>query len=237
MTLLRKNQIPTLISLLNKEYTNLKPSLNFRSAFELLVAVILSAQCTDERVNKVTAKLFPKKRPLTPKDILKMGKEDLRKAIFSTSYFNSKTKAIYGCAEQIEILGKVPEKHTELIKLPGVGTKTAQVIESQWFKKPAFPVDTHVHRLSNRIGLSNSGTSREKTEKQVKALVPQKYWNRLHLAFIAHGRKTCTARNPKCGACMLFKICKWNKKTLFASNVLSPLKVVSNSKTNQNKRP
>lgn len=227
-----------LLTLLNKEFPHPKPTLKFRSVFELLVAVILSAQCTDERVNRVTTLLFPKTRPLEPKDILEMGKENLKKAIFSTGYFNSKTTSIYGSAELIEKSGKgVPSNFKELTALPGVGPKTAQVIESQWFKIPAFPVDTHVHRVANRLGLANSGLVREKTEKQLKIIVPKESWNRLHLQLIAHGRKTCTARNPKCSACSLFKLCAWPQKNLFLGTTFPPAKVITKTKSNNKQRP
>lgn len=208
--------IPQLLAILNKEFPNPKPQLHHRNAFEFLLAVILSAQCTDKRVNKVTPKLFPKTRPCTPKDILNLGHTRLRQIIYPTGYFNSKTKAIMGCAEALQIQdGKVPSSFEELIRLPGVGSKTAQVIQAQWFNLPAFPVDTHVHRVMNRLGLANSGKNRDKTERQLKALIPKKHWARLHLQLVFHGRKTCTARKPKCGQCPLYKICQWPEKTHF----------------------
>lgn len=165
---LTPKQIQTLIGRLNKEFPSPVAPLTHRNAFELLLAVILSAQCTDERVNTVTPQLFPKDRPCTPKDILDLGAERVRAIIFKTGYFNSKTKAIMGCAERIEELGAVPDSFEELTALPGVGGKTAQVILAQWFKQDAFPVDTHIHRVANRIGLAKSGKNRDKTERQLK---------------------------------------------------------------------
>lgn len=205
-----------LLAILNREFPKPRPPLHHRNAFELLVAVILSAQCTDKRVNTVTPKLFPKTRPCTPKDILNLGPTKLRQIIYPCGYFNSKTKAILGCAEALQVQGaKVPSSFEELICLPGVGSKTAQAIQAQWFKIPAFPVDTHVHRVANRLGLANSGKNRAKTERQLKALIPKKDWARLHLQLVFHGRKTCTARKPKCGHCPLYEICQWPEKTHF----------------------
>lgn len=202
-----------LLQILDKEFPDLKPPLRHRSVFELLLAVILSAQCTDERVNTVTPLLFPKDRPCTPEDILALGEEAVRKIVHPCGYFNSKTKAIMGCAATLKRSGSaVPSDFESLIKLPGVGAKTAQVIQSQWFGMPAFPVDTHVHRVCNRLGLANSGANRDKTERQVKAAVPQKNWSSLHLQLIFHGRKTCTAYKPKCSSCPLYELCKWPKK-------------------------
>lgn len=118
-----------------------------------------------------------------------------------------------GCANAL--LGKeVPSSLEELTALPGVGNKTAQVIQSQWFKLPAFPVDTHIHRVANRLGLANSGTNRDKTERQVKAQVPKEQWSELHLQLVFHGRKTCTAYKPKCKSCPLGQLCKYPNKNI-----------------------
>ena len=118
-----------------------------------------------------------------------------------------------GCANAL-LEKEVPSSLEELTALPGVGNKTAQVIQSQWFKLPAFPVDTHIHRVANRLGLANSGTNRDKTERQVKAQVPKEYWSDLHLQLVFHGRKTCTAYKPKCKSCPLEQLCKWPNKNL-----------------------
>ncbi len=203
-----------LVKRLNKEFPNPQAPLTHRNAFELLLAVILSAQCTDARVNTITPLLFPKDRPCEAQDILDLGEEQVKKIIFPTGYFNSKTKAIMGCAQRIGELGQVPSTFDELVKLPGVGGKTAQVILAQWFKQDAFPVDTHIHRVANRLGLANSGKNRDKTERQVKALVPKEYWSALHLQLVFHGRKTCTAAKPKCRSCPLNDLCLWPEKTI-----------------------
>lgn len=212
-TWLAPEQIQELIGRLHKEFPKPEAPLFHRNAFELLIAVILSAQCTDARVNQITPKLFPKDKGCTPKDILDLGEDELKKIIFPCGYYNSKTKAIWGCAELIHKSGAVPSTFEELIHLPGVGAKTAQVILAQWFKQEAFPVDTHIHRVANRLGLAQSGKNRDKTERQVKASVPKKYWSELHLQLVFHGRKTCTAYRPKCGSCPLRDLCQWPNKT------------------------
>ncbi len=206
---------PKIKPILEKTYPELSIPLQHRSTFELLVAVILSAQCTDARVNTVTPLLFPKDRPCKPQDILDLGEEELRRIIHPCGYFNSKTTALMGCAHAL--LGKeVPNTFDELNALPGVGAKTAQVIQAQAFGLPAFPVDTHVHRVCNRLGLADSGQNRDKTERQVKAAVPKEDWSDLHLRLIYHGRQTCIARKPKCGSCPLYKECGWKEKELYA---------------------
>ena len=220
--MLTTTEIQEIIRILGREFPNPKPSLTHRNAFELLLAVILSAQCTDARVNTVTPKLFPKNKACTPQHILKLGEERVREIIHPTGYYNSKTKALMGCASalQQEILNGtaspdiVPSDFTALTALPGVGAKTAQVVQSQWFNMDTFPVDTHVHRLCNRLGLADSGKNRDRTERQVKATVPQEHWRELHMQLIFHGRKTCTAYKPKCKTCPLRQVCKWSKKSL-----------------------
>lgn len=203
----QQEQVRKIIQILNKEFPNPKAPLNYRSAFELLLAAILSAQCTDARVNTITPLLFPKNEPCTPKHILKLGFEKVREIIHPCGYHNQKTTSILGCAEKL--LGKeTPSDLKKLTSLPGVGPKTAQVLQSQWFGLDAFPVDTHIHRVCNRLGIANSGTNREKTEQQIKKVFPEKDWSRLHLQIIYHGRKTCTARSPKCNICKLKAVCK-----------------------------
>ncbi len=208
------------LKLLDKTYPELPIPLKHRNAFELLLAVILSAQCTDVRVNTVTPHLFPKSRPCMPEDILELGEKKVKEIIHPTGYFNSKTTALLGCAQAL--LGKeVPSDFEELTALPGVGAKTAQVIQTQWFDMPAFPVDTHVHRVCNRLGLADSGKNRDKTERQVKEIVPKEQWSDLHLQLIYHGRQVCTARKPKCSECPLFEVCEWKEK-LFSSPSYPP---------------
>ncbi len=228
--------IDSLLKILDQQFPDPQPPLRHRSVFELLVAVILSAQCTDERVNQITPGIFPADRPCTPEDILALGLEELRKRIYSCTYANAKSKNITETARILSEKGFVPSEFEELVKLPGVGAKTAQVIQSQWFHKAAFPVDTHVHRVCNRLGIANSGTNRDKTERQVKAAVPPEHWSKLHLQLIYHGRKTCTAYKPKCGSCPLFEICQWPNKELLAGLSVAALPK-PNSKKNQRKGP
>lgn len=204
-----------IISTLAKLYPNAEAPLRHRSVFELLLAVILSAQCTDARVNTITPLLFPAERACEPADILSLGEDKVRAIIRPCGYFNQKTKAIVGVAKTIAKAGKVPSDFDALRALPGVGPKTAQVIQSQWFKIPAFPVDTHIHRVLNRLGIAHSGKNRDKTEREAKAAIDKKYWIDLHLQLIFFGRQTCTARKPKCGQCPLAHICKWPDKKKF----------------------
>ncbi len=202
-----------IVNILESEYHGSPIPLRHRNAFELLIAVILSAQCTDERVNKITEILFPKERGLTPDDVLKMGEEKVKSIIRPCGYFNAKTKAIMSTAADVKTLGEVPSKFEDLRKLRGVGAKTAQVIQAQWFNMPAFPVDTHIHRVCNRLGLANSGKNRDKTEREVKALIPKEKWSDLHLHMIYFGRQICSARKPKCFKCPLYSQCKWPLKS------------------------
>ncbi|MBT4384689.1 endonuclease III [Candidatus Peregrinibacteria bacterium] len=195
-----------ILQILTQTYPELPIPLKHRNAFELLIAVILSAQCTDARVNTVTPKLFPNDRPCAAADILKLGEDQVRKIIYPCGYYNSKTKAIMGCAHAL-LNKEVSSNFQELTALPGVGAKTAQVVQAQAFGIDAFPVDTHVHRVCNRLGLADSGKNRDKTERQVKATISQKHWSRLHLELIYHGRALCTARKPKCSECPLNKLC------------------------------
>ena len=193
--------------------------LHHKDAFTLLVAVILSARCTDERVNIVTSNLFGKgvggfANGYDSLDkMLQLGEEKLKKIIHSCGFYNAKAKSIIGmCRGLIERRnGKVPDTLDELVKLPGVGRKTASVVLCQWFHRPAVPVDTHVHRVSNRLGIVNAKTP-DKTEIALRKNVPEKYWIDGHLQLIFHGRKTCVAREPKCGECALNELCEWKKK-------------------------
>jgi len=210
---MNKDKITQIVNTLGREFPNPQAPLRHRNAFELLIAVVLSAQCTDERVNKVTLNLFPTDHACTPADILELGEEEVRRIIHPTGYYNSKTKAVMGTAQAL--LGKeVPDDFDELIKLPGVGGKTAQVVLAQWFNQDTFPVDTHIHRVCNRLGLADSGKNRAKTERQVKATVPKEHWSALHLQIIFHGRKTCTAYKPQCGNCPLNQVCEWEDKII-----------------------
>jgi endonuclease-3 len=197
---------------LEKTYGKPKPPLKHKTAFQLLVAVILSAQCTDERVNKVTPKLFT--IAPTPEKMIALGQNKLKKIIFSCGFYNTKSKNIIGMSKKLinEFKGKMPNTLEELKKLPGVATKSASVILSQWFKKPAFPVDTHVFRLAKRIGLAKGKTADTVYEELIKK-VPEKIWNSGSLQLIFHGRAVCLARKPRCGKCALKHLCQYRHKT------------------------
>lgn len=198
-------RVAKIIAILQKEYPGLKAFLNFTTPFELLIAVILSAQCTDERVNKVTPALF--KVANTPQKILKLGNEKLMKCVWSTGFYRAKSKNILGTCKMLleKFNGVVPTNLDELQKLPGVGRKTASVVLAQAFGIPAFPVDRHVLRVANRLALANAKTP-DKTDLQLRKNIPEKFWIRVHLQLIAHGRKICRP-NPKCKICPLLKHC------------------------------
>lgn len=198
------------LQILEKIYRGAIPELNFNSDFELLVAVILSAQCTDKRVNQVTKILFPVAN--TPEKILQLGQIELQKIIKPCGFFKTKSKYII---ETSKILldnygGIVPKNFDELVKLPGVGRKTANVVTSVAFKNPAIAVDTHVFRLSNRLKLAEGKTPLE-VEFGLQKIIPREKWSDAHHWLIRHGREICKARNPKCSICPLKKICPSSK--------------------------
>ena len=189
-------------------HPNAECELNFNSAFELLVAVILSAQCTDKRVNEVTKDLFAKYN--TPRDFADIKQEELEKLIFSCGFYRSKAAHIISCARDIveRFGGKVPEDFDSLLTLAGVGRKTANVVSAVAFGKQAMPVDTHVLRLANRIGLANSDKP-EQVEKQLVRIIPNERISQAHHLLIHHGRYICTARKPDCTRCPITQYCKF----------------------------
>ncbi|MAD28370.1 MAG: endonuclease III [Woeseiaceae bacterium] len=191
---------------LNAIYLETPIPLNHNSIFELLVAVLLSAQCTDERVNIVTPVLFSKAN--TPKMMVKLSVEEIHDCISSCGLAPKKSKAIAGLSRILidKYNSEVPESFVELESLPGVGHKTASVVMSQGFGHPAFPVDTHIHRLAQRWGLTN-GKSVTQTEKDLKKLFPKEHWNKLHLQIIFYGREFCTARGCDGRNCKICKTC------------------------------
>ncbi len=196
-----------IVRLLKRAYPDAKCSLNHSNAFELLIATILSAQCTDERVNLVTADLFRKYRK--PGDYLNVSNRELEKDIRTTGFFRNKTKSIQGTARLLteQYGGKVPDSMDELLELPGVARKTANVVMGNAFGiASGVVVDTHVTRLSHRLGLSHEKHA-EKIENDLLGLVPKKDWVIFSHLLIAHGRKTCKARNPACDECVLEKLC------------------------------
>ena len=196
----KAEKVLDIINILQREFPNPPVPLDHKDEYTLLIAVLLSAQCTDERVNKITPLLFEKAD--NPTDMLKLNVEEIREIIKPCGLSPKKSKAIY---ELSRILinkngGKVPASFEELEALPGVGHKTASVVMAQAFNVPAFPVDTHIHRLMYRWGLSN-GKNVEQTEKDAKRLFPEEIWNDLHLQIIFFGRKYCPARGHKIEEC------------------------------------
>ncbi|MBW7953435.1 endonuclease III [Candidatus Dojkabacteria bacterium] len=201
------NREDKIIKVLKSEYPNADCALRHDSAWQLLLATILSAQCTDARVNIATKELF-KDHP-TVNDIQKLSIEALEKYIHSTGFYRNKARNIKKAAEQIIQIhgGQVPDTLHELVKLSGVGRKTANVVLSIWYKKnQGIVVDTHVKRISARLGLSKQNDP-VKIEAELMKLIPQKDWERYSTLLIHHGRKICTARNPRCNACPLANNC------------------------------
>ena len=194
------------LKILEETYRGAVPQLKFQSPFELLIAVILSAQCTDKRVNLVTQELFPVAN--TPEKILQLGQVRLEEIIRPCGLSRSKAQHIIGTARLLieRHGGAVPRDFDELIKLPGVGRKTANVVMSVAFKLPAIAVDTHVFRLANRLKLATGKTPLE-VELGLQKVIPRDLWADSHHWLIWHGRQICTARNPKCDVCPLSKIC------------------------------
>lgn len=202
-----KQRVRKIIGLLKRAYPDAKCSLNHSNAFELLIATILSAQCTDARVNIVTQDLFRKYRK--PEDYLKVPEKELQQDIRTTGFFRNKTKSIQGTARALseEYGGKVPKTMDQLLELPGVARKTANVVLGNAFGiNSGVVVDTHVTRLSRRLGLSEQKTA-EKIEVDLIEIVPKKDWVIFSHLLIAHGRAICKARNPLCAECVVEKYC------------------------------
>ena len=199
------------LKILNKIYPKTPIPLKHRNKFTLLVSVLLSAQCTDVNVNNVTKDIYPKYNK--PKDFVKLGRKKIEKLIRSIGIFRVKAKSIYFLSKILveKYGGKVPKTFDELEKLPGVGHKTASVVMSQGFGYPAFPIDTHIHRLAQRWGLTN-GKNVVQTEKDLKRLFPKKYWNKLHLQIIYYGREYCKARECYGITCKICTTCYPNRK-------------------------
>lgn len=196
-----------ILAILKKTYLKVQCALLHRNAWELLVATILSAQCTDKRVNLVTPALFAKYP--TPKRMAEADLDDLKRLIKSTGFYNNKAKSIHNAARIVvdQFQGQVPNSMEELLKLPGVARKTANVVLGNWFhQNEGVVVDTHVKRLSGRLGLTESDNP-EQIERDLVAQFPKTEWTELSLRLIEHGRQICYARKPNCAACPLAKIC------------------------------
>lgn len=209
---MNKKDIKNLIVTLNKTYPEAKCSLDFKTPFELVVAVMLSAQCTDERVNLVTPALFA--RCKTIEDFANIDIKELETLIHSCGFYKNKAKNIKACAQKIldEYNGIVPNDMEQLVKLPGVGRKSANVISLEVFGiAKGIAVDTHCKRISNRIGISNEKEP-QKIEHDLIKQIPEIYFKDVNHIFIWHGRYTCTAKNPKCSECSVKDFCKTYKK-------------------------
>ena len=209
--LLNENKAFKLIELLNKSIKNPKTSLKYRNQFTLLTSVVLSAQCTDVNVNNVTKSIY--KKYYAPKHFVKLGINKIRNLIKSIGLFNNKAKNLYNLSKILleKHQSKVPNKFEELILLPGVGRKTANVVLNEAFNKPTIAVDTHVFRVANRTGLSN-GKNPEQVENQLLKILPKKNIRKAHHLILLHGRYTCKSRNPLCKNCVINKICLYKGK-------------------------
>ena len=202
------------LKILNKTYPNINVPLKSRNVFTLLISVLLSAQCTDVNVNNVTKNIYPKYNK--PEHFVKLGRKKIEKLIRSIGIFRIKAKSVYNLSKTLveKYNGRVPKTFKELEELPGVGHKTASVVMSQGFGYPAFPIDTHIHRLAQRWGLTN-GKNVVQTEEDLKRLFPKKYWNKLHLQIIYYGREYCTARGCDGTTCKICKTCYPNRNKPF----------------------
>ena len=205
---MNKKDAEKIIEILNKTYPDAKCSLNFTTPFEMLIAVILSAQCTDERVNKTTPAIFEKYN--TPEDFANMDIKLLEELIHPCGFYKNKAKSIKNTSKILieKYNSKVPETMEELMNLPGVGRKTANVIMLEAFNNPqGIAVDTHCKRLANRIGFSNKSDP-EKIEQDLLKLIPKKYYKDANHILIWHGRNVCSARHPECNKCSIKNFCK-----------------------------
>ena len=206
-----KKKAKIILRILNKTYPKVPIPLNYKNTFTLLISVLLSAQCTDVNVNNVTKEVYPKF--YKPKHFVKLGRKKIEKLIKKIGIYRVKAKSIFYLSKTLveKYKGKVPKTYEELEQLPGVGHKTASVVMSQGFGFPAFPVDTHIHRLAQRWGLTN-GKNVLQTEKDLKRVFPKKLWNKLHLQIIWYGREYCKARDCYGIACKICKSCYPNRK-------------------------
>jgi endonuclease-3 len=209
--LLNHNKAFQLIKLLDKSIKNPKTSLKYRNRFTLLTSVVLSAQCTDLNVNNVTKNIY--KKYYTPKHFVNLGINKIKNLIKSIGLFNNKAKNIYHLSKILleKYQSKVPNKFEDLISLPGVGRKTANVVLNSAFNKATIAVDTHVFRVARRTGLSN-GKNPEKVENQLIKILPLKHIKKAHHLILLHGRYICKARKPLCKICVINKICLYKEK-------------------------
>lgn len=208
-----KRRAARILSVLEQAMPRAPVELAYRSPLELLVATILSAQCTDQRVNQVTPVLFRRYR--RAEDYAKAKPAELEALIRSTGFFKSKARNIMACGKALteRFGGQVPSSMEALVTLPGVGRKTANVVLGAWFRKPALVVDTHVKRVANRLGLAASGDP-DKIEAALQRLIPLRAWTAGSQRLLLHGRHVCLARKPRCERCAIYKDCVWEGKRL-----------------------
>lgn len=206
--IMEQDKITKILQELAGLYPDAAPALHFSSPYELLVAVILSAQCTDERVNKVTAELFKKHN--TPRTMLELTQEELEKYIFSCGFYRNKAAHILSASRDIleKYNGEVPSEHAQLKTLAGVGQKTANVVYAVAFDGDAIAVDTHVFRVSNRLGIAK-GKTPDKVEQGLNEAIPQNLWSKAHHYLIFHGRRVCHSQRPDCEGCTLKQWCEY----------------------------
>lgn len=205
---MNKDNINKIIQILSEIYKGAKCGLDYRTPYELLIATVLSAQCTDERVNIITSELFKKYN--TPESMTKLSQEELGHLIKSCGLFRNKSKNILEASKDIinNYGGSVPDTFEELVKLKGVGRKTANVVLSNAFNTPTIAVDTHVFRVSNRIGIAK-GKTPNKVEDELMRVIPKEKWSEMHHYLIWHGRKICKARKPQCETCPIAPYCEY----------------------------
>jgi endonuclease-3 len=214
----RKARITAVLDYLGSVMDATETELDYTTPFELLIAVMLSAQCTDKRVNEVTKTLFQVAN--TPDQFAQMQQETLEKLIFSCGFYRNKAKNIISASKAIveNYNGQVPEDFSLLLTLPGVGRKTANVMSAEAFNKQAIAVDTHVFRTANRLGLAKGKTPFE-VEKQLREVLPSDKYTRMHHLLIFHGRYTCKSQNPDCNNCALHSYCIYENKKIKTKEV------------------
>ncbi|MEE9591009.1 MAG: endonuclease III [Thermodesulfobacteriota bacterium] len=208
-----KKKAGTILDLLEEEFKDARIALNFSNPLELLIATILSAQCTDKRVNQITPPLF--KRFRSAKDYAGADQNELEVLIKPTGFYKNKAKTIIGCCRKIvsDFAGKVPDSVEELTTLPGVGRKTANVVLGSAFDQYAIAVDRHVNRVANRLGLTKESDP-DKIEVDLQGIILKKRWTKTTILFIMHGRNICIAKKPRCDVCPLKKYCNYFRNEL-----------------------
>lgn len=211
--MIRKAQKLEILASLEETYKGTETALNYNSPFELLVAVVLSAQCTDERVNKITVRIFP--RLNTPEKMGALTQEQMEAEIRDCGLYHAKAKNLLGACNMLieRFHSTVPSTIPELMELPGVGQKTANVVANIVYGVPAIAVDTHVFRVSHRLQLAKGADPLE-TQKELEKIIPVDKWGQAHHWLIWHGRKICKARKPLCKECMLLDICPFKEKNI-----------------------